>query len=826
MRAIGVLLLLVTWPVVAVGQAPVPGAGELPAGSFLDRHFDLHGYLRVRFDVLDNFDLNVGPTPTTGQPIFPIPASDPRGSTLAGGNMRLRLDPTIRVGWGVSLHARIDILDNIVLGSTPDGLPSNVWYPMSGGSTMMAPPSEGKNSYADSVRAKRAWGEVLLPIGVLSAGRMGALIDWGTGFFINSGSCLDCDLGDVGDRIAFTLPLVGHLFTFAFDFGASGPTSATLRADPQPFDLDRRDDVRSYALVFARYDTPLVVERYRAAGRTVVQYGVLAAFRTQDYDLPTYYLTGDRSRSYGPSDLVRRGLFAFASDLWFGLRRGPLTLDVEAALVLGQIDNVSLQPGTEMVQRTTSRQLGGVARARLDWPRLQVGLELGLASGDSAPGFGVRPPLNQYSAQPGDLEGPQLRLPGDTTVDNFRFNPDYHIDLILWRHLIGTVSDAFYARPSARWQPLRGSLAGPGADRLLRHGGHLHPLRRAAAGSRARHLAHLQRRAGLRLPAGVRGALPALRLPKRHPWPRARARPHHAPAPRLPAMSEKRGLVTRARCTFVAHHRALGAALVLIPCLCGCPGPNPILADGGDLQRTADALACQPNNDGIIALSELAFAPGLAASYRVNPPGTLVDVDVAGTLVDGKLQWDFTSVASSSVVTIPVEAVTSGLWYAKHFPTASFAVGSDASGETLQIFRLEGSSLLLLGIASRRPDWTLLVYDQPVTSLRFPLEVGAVVSSKASANNGKLNGLPVATEDTYEVRVDAVGNVRLPFLTLQNSLRVLVSVTSRAVGGASATTRQAQWFHECYGEVARAISQRDESSAVFTRAVELRRLSF
>jgi uncharacterized protein (TIGR04551 family) len=188
----------------------------------------------------------------------------------------------------------------------------------------------------------------------------------------------------------------------------------------------------------------------------VVQYGVLAAFRTQDYDLPTYYLTGDRSRSYGPSDLVHRGLFAFASDLWFGLRRGPLTLDIEAALVLGQIDNTSLQPGTDMVQRTTSRQFGGVARALLDWPKLQVGLELGLASGDSAPGFGVRPPLNQYSAQPGDLEGPQLRLPGDTTVDNFRFNPDYHIDLILWRHLIGTVSDAFYARPSARWQPLRG----------------------------------------------------------------------------------------------------------------------------------------------------------------------------------------------------------------------------------------------------------------------------------------------------------------------------------------------------------------------------------
>jgi uncharacterized protein (TIGR04551 family) len=449
------LALLLVWaPAIAAAQAPVPGAGELPAGSFLDRHFELHGYLRTRVDVMNNFDLNVGPTPTMNQPIFPT-GSDGK-STLAGGNMRLRLDPTVRIGWGVSIHARIDILDNIVLGSTPEGLPANVWFPASGGTTMMASPSAGQNNWANSVRAKRAWGEVLLPFGVLSAGRMGALIDWGTGFFINSGNCLDCDLGDVGDRISFVMPLFGHVLGFAFDFGASGPTSYTLRADPQPFNLDQRDDVRNYALMFARYDTPMIVDRYRAAGRTVVQYGVLAAFRTQDYDLPTYYLTGDLKRTYGPNDLVHRGLFAFASDLWFALRKGIFSLDLEMAMVFGSIDNASLQPGVELTQRITTRQLGGVARGLLEWPKLTVGLEFGVASTNGQPGFGVRPPLNQYTSQPGDLEGPQFRLPSDPTINNFRFNPDYHIDLILWRHLVGAVSKAVYARPSVRWQPLRG----------------------------------------------------------------------------------------------------------------------------------------------------------------------------------------------------------------------------------------------------------------------------------------------------------------------------------------------------------------------------------
>jgi len=431
-----------------------PAARPESIEARLDRHFDLHGYYRVRFDVLENHDLNHGPTPSTGQPLFPL-ATSGEGGALTSANMRLRLEPLVRVGWGVTIQARFDFLDNVVLGSTPEGLPASVAAPMSGGSTMMAPPRSGANAEVDSVQVKRVWGEVLLPFGLLSVGRMGSLIDWGTGFFINSGNCIDCDRGDVGDRVSFALPLLGHILGFAFDFGASGPTSATLRADPQPHDLDRRDDVRSYALLFARYDTPEVVERYRRAGRTVLQYGLVTSLRTQEYDVPAYYLTGDIHRAYDDSDVVRRGLLAFAGDLWLGLRRGGLSLDLEAALVLSRVENASLLPGVDTRDEVTARQWGGVARAQYRFSRLQLKLELGLASGDSAPGFGVRPPLYQLASQPGDVDGPQINLPGDTTVDNFRFSPDYHVDLILWRRIVGTVTDAFYARPSVTWEPLK-----------------------------------------------------------------------------------------------------------------------------------------------------------------------------------------------------------------------------------------------------------------------------------------------------------------------------------------------------------------------------------
>lgn len=444
-------------PLTAQAQAPVPGAAELPAGtSFLDKHFSLAGYLRVRFDVFDNFDLDHGATPTTGRPLFPVPTSGNGSGPLTSANMRLRLEPTIRIGMGVSVHARIDILDNVVLGSTPDGLPADPWAPTSAGSARTTPPEAGINADISSVRVKRAWGQVVLPFGTLSVGRMGALISWGTGFFVNSGNCLDCDLGDEGDRVAFTMPMLGHLVTLAFDFGAIGPTSTAFGAYPQAFNLDRRDDVLSWALVVAKYDLPEVVERYRRAGRTVIQYGLLASVRTQNLDVPAYYLTGDREREYGPADVVERDLLAFAMDAWFGLRIGGFTLDLEFAMLLSRIDNASLVPGLEMLQRVTGRQLGGVARALYDLGKWRFALELGFASGDSAPGFGVRSPLDQLTSQPGDLDGPQFRIPGDTTINNFRFNPDYRIDLILWRRIVGAVSDAFYARPSVRWKPLRG----------------------------------------------------------------------------------------------------------------------------------------------------------------------------------------------------------------------------------------------------------------------------------------------------------------------------------------------------------------------------------
>jgi hypothetical protein len=265
--------------------------------------------------------------------------------------------------------------------------------------------------------------------------------------------------------------------------------------------------------------------------------------------------------------------------------------------------------------------------------------------------------------------------------------------------------------------------------------------------------------------------------------------------------------------------------IALAMLLAACPGPNPPLRDsGGDLQLLGDTLSCQGNNDGVIDLAELNFKVGLEATYRVNPPGTLVDVDVEGKLVGAITEWDFSAI-DGTVLPLRVEPAT-GAWFSSHFPSASYAIAADVAGNTLQLFRQETDRLLLLGVASRKPDHTLMVYDTPILSFRFPLRVGDSHTATSTVTNGKLNGLPIATEDTYEVKVDRIGAVRLPYLKLSSTLRVQIAVSSAAVGGAKASYRQHQWFQECYGEIARIVSQKDEPSPSFQKATEFRRLSF
>ena len=472
LACLAVLLALVAGETRATAQLapPNPGAEALERRS--DKTVSLDGYLRIRSDVFYNMDLDHGPTPSGGT-LFPLPAGRPQGQWLESANMRLRLEPSWRVTRSVRVLAQVDVLDNVVLGSTPLGLPRDRWTPMIGATLGQESPQAGLNGWQDALVIRRAWGEVLLPFGVLSVGRQGALVNWGTGFFINAGSDLDADRSDAADRILFATSLLGHLILFAFEWSATGPTSAGSWPADQPFSVERLDDVKTYALGFARFHSDGGLRRRVTAGVPSVNYGVIASYRTQRLDVPLYYAPDGLTSSYGPAATVRRDLHTVSADLWFRLVHRSFRLELEAAVIWGRIGDASLDPGLSLREPIESLQWGGVLQASwaLGKSGVALGMEIGLASGDPAPGFGVRSPLGQAQAVPGDSGRPtvppapgqpggQLPVPSELPC-----GPDP-----VPQHRGHGVGRPVPAPLGALDQPL-GSEPGGGAGELLCHGG-------------------------------------------------------------------------------------------------------------------------------------------------------------------------------------------------------------------------------------------------------------------------------------------------------------------------------------------------------------------
>jgi uncharacterized protein (TIGR04551 family) len=400
--------------------------------------FDIHGQFRLRGEMFHNLDLDRGPTPS-GQLLFPVPLSDPGGQTLYASDLRFRTDLAVYApGGGVAAKIRLDMPDNLALGGFPEGVPSV--------STTQRPP--------DFVaRLKRAYTEVLTPIGVLAAGRMGN--QWGLGILANGGDCSDCDSGDSADRIAFLTPIAGHVWAFAFDFSASGPF--TPRTAPgRVVDVDPADDVRSVTFAVLNFKNDLARERRRKAGKTSFEYGAYAAYRWQEKDVPISYLPIEGERPLTRATVMQRGYSAAAIDGWARLSLPNGRIELEAALLYAYIEQVSLLPGALLRQPSESLQFAAAIES--DFGRSEDafggGLDIGIASGDPAPGFGVRQTPLTPLPQPGDLDGIQANPPLDNNVNNFRFHPDYRIDRILFREIIGAVTDAVYIRPHVRYTAL------------------------------------------------------------------------------------------------------------------------------------------------------------------------------------------------------------------------------------------------------------------------------------------------------------------------------------------------------------------------------------
>jgi uncharacterized protein (TIGR04551 family) len=174
--------------------------------------------------------------------------------------------------------------------------------------------------------------------------------------------------------------------------------------------------------------------------------------RWQKNDVPAAYLPTAQPLPITASQVMYRGYTATAIDTWFRLTTRKFRLEAEGAILFAKAEQGSLIPGVLLNKPVLSRQIGVAVESEVGAPEdtFGAGIDLGYASGDPAPGFGVTQGINAKVPRPGDIDGPQANPPYDNRVDNFRFHPDYRIDRILFREIIGTVTDAFYVRPHVR----------------------------------------------------------------------------------------------------------------------------------------------------------------------------------------------------------------------------------------------------------------------------------------------------------------------------------------------------------------------------------------
>jgi len=420
-------LLALTLPARATGFAD--HAREL--GAEPDETVRLDGYYRVRADALYNLDLDRGPTPS-GELLYPVPVGSRNGQTLTRADMRFRTDLSVYAPGGmVAVKARLDALDNVALGSAPEGIPAA---------------SGSQRSESSTLRIKRVWGETLTPVGALAIGRMGS--HWGLGILTNAGDCLDCDSGDAADRIAFVTPLLGHFWAIAYDFSATGPFVPD-RTGTRSIDFAPSASVHTLTFAVLRSRTDAARRRRARAGKDTLEYGAYASHRWQNDDVPATYLPVSQPVTVDERQVMARGYTATAGDVWSRLSGRGYRVEAELAYLRARVEQPSLVPGVLFHDAATSSQLGMALESEFGDAddSYRLGLDAGYASGDSAPGFGAFPGENARAPQPGDLDGPQARPPYDNTVQNFRFHPDYRIDRILFREIIGTVTDAVYVRP-------------------------------------------------------------------------------------------------------------------------------------------------------------------------------------------------------------------------------------------------------------------------------------------------------------------------------------------------------------------------------------------
>lgn len=446
-------------------------------------YIETHGYFRFRADSFWNLDLDTYGTSPVLPPIEALatPGNESdfdqgidegsegsdllreytnRGAEhLAGANVRFRLRPTFHITEKLRVHLELNFLDNTVLGSQADGQQDGfrVDVPLVGFTGGQQP---------SVVSVTQAYGEVNTFFGTLRLGRQAS--QWGLGILANgSGShtslreprvsyrglsmsghtCMDCDYGDYVDRAMFITNVFDAYVALGWDYNFAGPTDQYLgEYYGQPRELSNYDDTRS--IIVSVFQRPIRPEEIARRNRTLkelrrptLDWGFYFVYRTQR--LTSEPLEVDNINNY---EWFPRGARAFIPDLWLRFQSEPafrtrIRLELELAAIFGTIDNANPSSISEDTERDL-QQLGAALEFEYVRSAMATGFNAGFATGRNLEGDcdGAVPIGFQYQ----DAWAPNSC---EETLSNFRFDRNYFVDMIMFREIIGGITNAYYLNP-------------------------------------------------------------------------------------------------------------------------------------------------------------------------------------------------------------------------------------------------------------------------------------------------------------------------------------------------------------------------------------------
>lgn len=442
--------------------ALTPGTGRAEEPDLADRGdlfpsqqlflLDMEGDFRFRAEVSQALDMGLVPVPNK-YGIYPQVSEKKTGvrEIRESTDFRLRLRPVLHIGEIGDVLMVADLLD-VQAGQGGSSALADALH-----SQWAMPVPASVDSSLESAAVRMLWGRLhLFHLLTVDVGRAPAA--WGMGLVENDASNWDASGGDAVDTVTLAARLgMGFEVSASLDWPLEGRSVAGAFAPWQEsYDAGDLDDIWQWRLKV----THLTGDKAKG---NWIQWGLYNRIRFQDYSSlgseSPYEECGQYpwAPQFSCNELFWRDALVWTPDAWMAgsLAVGEgrsLELEAELAGRYGTL-GASRFLTAESSDRTVAG-IGGALRAGFVMPRLAIRLEGGGASGDrDSLAFGIldKPVIGEPDAAPGE----DAAVLHNDTVTSFALHPNHLVDLILYRRVIGAVTNSWYVKPSitgALWE--------------------------------------------------------------------------------------------------------------------------------------------------------------------------------------------------------------------------------------------------------------------------------------------------------------------------------------------------------------------------------------